>query len=173
MLFELIATVVAGFAGAGCALILNKLIGGRLPRWIMPVAAGAAMLGTAIANEYGWYARTAAGLPEGLEVAMTVEDRAIYRPWGYLFPFVSRFLAVDTANARTHASRPGQKLVDVYAFGRWSAPQSRPVMVDCAGGRRADIPPGTTIAPDGSFEGLVWRETGADDEVVATVCREG
>ena len=46
MVFELIATIVAGFAGAGVALLLNKIFGGRLPRWIMPVAAGAAMLAT-------------------------------------------------------------------------------------------------------------------------------
>jgi hypothetical protein len=171
MFFELIATFVAGFAGAGVALLLNKLVGGRLPRWIIPIAAGAAMLATTIANEYGWYGRTVGSLPSGLEVATTVENAAIYRPWAYVIPFVSRFLAVDTATMRTNDALPGQKMVEVYAFGRWAAPQSRLVMVDCDGGRRADVPPGTEVSPSGRVEGLDWRDTGADDPIVATSCR--
>ncbi|MEO1190053.1 MAG: hypothetical protein AAFW60_13380, partial [Pseudomonadota bacterium] len=69
MIFELIAVVVAGFAGAGVALLLNKVVGGRLPRWIIPIAAGLAMFATTIAHDYCWYERTAASLPDGLEVA--------------------------------------------------------------------------------------------------------
>ena len=171
MFFELIATIVAGFAGAGIALLLNKVLGGRLPRWITPVAAGMAMLATTIANEYGWYGRTAAALPAGLEVATTVENKAFYRPWTYLFPFVSRFLAVDTATMRTNEALPGQRMVEVYAFGRWTAPQSRLVMVDCAGGRRADIARGAEFGEDGSVDTLAWRDTGLDDPVVKTACR--
>ena len=172
MFFELIATIVAGFAGAGIALLLNKVVGGRLPRWITPVAAGTAMLATTIANEYVWYERTVAALPSGLEVAITVENKAFYRPWTYLFPFVSRFLAVDTATMRTNEALPGQRMVGVYAFGRWAAPQSRLVMVDCPGGRRADIARGAGFAGDGSIDALAWRDTGLDDPVVRTACGE-
>ena len=110
MLFELIAAIVAGFAGAGVILMANKLLGGRLPRWLTPAGAGLAMLAMAIVNEYGWYPRTVGGLPEGLEVATTAEDRAIYRPWTYVVPFVTRFLAVDTATMRTNDALPGQRI---------------------------------------------------------------
>lgn len=170
MLFELIATLVAGLAGAGIALLLNRLSGRRLPRWIIPVFAGGAMLAATLVNEYGWYGRTVAGLPQGMKVALAVEDDAVYRPWARVFPFVSRFLAVDTAAMRTNAGLPGQKLVDVYAFGRWSAPQRRLVAVDCDAGARADVPVGTRLGDDGKLEGLAWRAAGDADPLIATVC---
>ena len=170
MVFELIAVIVAGFAGAGATLLLNKLLGGRLPRWVMPVAAGCAMLAVTITNEYGWYARTSGALPEGLEVATTVEDRAFYRPWTYIVPFVSRFLAVDTKTIRTNAAAPGQRLVDVYAFGRWMPPRQVRVAVDCTAGRRADIADGVSFGADGSLDGADWREVGADDPILRTAC---
>lgn len=171
MFLELIASIVAGFGAAGIALLLNRVLGGRLPKWIIPVSAGAAMLATAIANEYGWYGRTVEALPEDVIVAETVEDRAIYRPWSYIFPFVSRFLAVDIATMRTNTAQPGQRMVEVYAFGRWRAPQSRLVMVNCVGGRRADMPATPSFNADGAVEGLDWRETGMDDPIVSTACR--
>lgn len=170
MVFELVAVIVAGFAGAGGALLVNKLSGGRLPRWIMPVAAGGAMLAVTIANEYGWFTRTVAGLPEGLEVAQTVEDRALYRPWTYVWPFISRFVAVDTLSARTNENVPGQRMVEIYAFARWSAPTKLTVMVDCGSARRAEIVEGVRLAEDGSLEGATWRDVGPDDPIVSTVC---
>ena len=72
---------------------------------------------------------------------------------------------------RTNEALPGQRMVEVYAFGRWTAPQSRLVMVDCAGGRRADIARGAEFGEDGSVDTLAWRDTGLDDPVVKTACR--
>jgi hypothetical protein len=171
MVFELIAVIVAGFAGAGVILLLNKLVKGRLPRWLMPAAAGAAMLAVTISNEYGWYPRTLAALPEGLEVAVTSEDRAFYRPWTFVVPFVSRFLAVDMIGVRSNAAAPGQRLVEVYAFGRWAAPQKKAVAVDCHGGRRADLTGEVSFGEAGALEGAAWRKVGTDDPIVRTVCR--
>ena len=39
MFIELIAVIFAGLACAGMAMLLNRVTGGRLPRWIVPVAA--------------------------------------------------------------------------------------------------------------------------------------
>jgi hypothetical protein len=173
MLFELIAVIVAGFAGAGLALLLGRILRGRLPKWVMPVAAGAAMLAVTISNEYGWYPRTAQGLPEGLEVAMTVEDTAPYRPWTYAKPFVSRFLAVDRNSARTNDAQPGVVLADVYAFARWTPPSRVTVAVDCAAGRRAEITGGASFGADGTLLDIPWRDVGAEDEILAAFCDAG
>ena len=170
MLFELIATLVAGFAGAGVGLLLVRISGGRLPKWLVPVAAGAAMLTATIVSEYGWYGRTRAALPEGMEVAMTVNDDAIYRPWARIVPFVSRFLAVDLPSLRTNDALPGQRLVDIYAFGRWTAPQRQLIAADCETGARANVPPGAQIAADGRIEGLDWHRPEAGDPILALVC---
>ena len=109
MFLELIATFIAGFAGAGAVMLINRILGGRLPRWLTPVAAGGAMLAATIANEYGWYECTVETMPEGMEVATAVEERAFYRPWTYLVPYTSRFIAVDTASVRTNDALPGQR----------------------------------------------------------------
>lgn len=172
MLFELIAVIVAGFAGAGVALLVNRVSGGRLPRWVTPVAAGAAMLAVTITNEYGWYPRTVQTLPEGLSVVMPVEDRAIYRPWTYAWPFVSRFLAVDGQSVRTNPEQPGLRLADVYAFARWTAPNRLTVVVDCDGARRAEIVEGASFGEDGAPEGVTWRDVGENDEILTAVCGE-
>lgn len=163
MFIEIIGVFVAGFAGAGIALVLGKLSGGRLPRWSMPIGAGAAMLLAAIALEYSWYDRTADGLPDGMRVAETVTSQAAWRPWTYAFPMTDRFVAVDYATAQTNTQNPDLYLADLYFFGRWRPVTSVEVMIDCAEGRRADPALGDGSPP-------VWRAVGADDAIVATLC---
>ncbi|MEM6666181.1 MAG: hypothetical protein AAF638_07230 [Pseudomonadota bacterium] len=170
MFFELIATFVAGIAGAGVAMLARKLTGGRLARWIVPVAAGATMLGVTIANEYSWYDRTSAVLPNGIEVALSVEETVFYRPWTYLRPFVTRFVAVDLASMRTNDAFPDQRIVNVILYGRWTQTKTFGVIFDCEKGRRADMVESVDFADDGAVEGVVWLETGFDDPVVKTAC---
>lgn len=165
MFLELIAVFVAGFVGAGIMLILSWLSGRRLPRWIVPLGAGAAMLIAGIASEYSWYGRTTAALPDGLVVADTVESRAIWRPWTYLFALTHRFVAVDTASPLANADTEGLYLVNLYFYGRWRPNQIVQVMVDCVDMRRAD-----PVLGDGSPP--LWRDVGATDPIVQTVCAE-
>lgn len=163
MFIELLAVFCAGFAGAGVALALGLLSRGRLPKWAMPVAAGGAMIAAAIALEYSWYNRTAEAMPDGLAVAQTVESRAAWRPWTYAVPLIDRFVAVDTAALRTNTDNPALHLTELYFFGRWRPVTAVEVMVDCATGRRAD-----PVMGDGSEP--LWRDVGAEDPIVATVC---
>ncbi|MCB1330902.1 MAG: hypothetical protein KDK28_16320 [Maritimibacter sp.] len=170
MFWELIATIVAGVAAAGVVLALGKLLRGRLPKWLMPVAAGAAMIAMAIYNEYGWFPRTQAGFPEGLTIVETVESRAWYRPWTYVTPFVERFVAVDTVTVRSHAAQPDQRLADVYLFGRWAPVHKLPVLADCAGWRRAALADGIGFEDDGSVTGADWVRPPEDDAILTALC---
>ncbi|MBV2358147.1 hypothetical protein KUH32_00025 [Thalassococcus sp. CAU 1522] len=165
MLFELIGVFVAGFAGAGAMMLLLRLTRNRLPRWLIPVGAGAAMLAATISSEYSWYSRTSAALPDGLVVAQSIADSAPWRPWTYAVPMVDRFVAVDLDHLRPNSQTEGLFLADLYFFGRWKPVQSVEVMVDCAGLRRADPALGDGSEP-------VWRDVGGDDPVVAAVCAE-
>lgn len=173
MFFELIATFTVGFGVAGIAMLVRRLSRGALPRWLTPVAAGLAMIAFTIWSEYSWYGRTVAGLPEGVEVATAVSDRQVYRPWTYLFPLTDRFIAVDTAGARTNPELPGQKLVDVYVMGRWSPNQRLSVVVDCETGRRAELVEGVEMDASGRLPDAAWRSVEADDPLVATACGPG
>lgn len=170
MFLELIATLVAGIAAAGVVFLVNKLAGGRLPRWLMPVAAGATMIAATIASEYGWFSRTKANLPERLSVVETVESTAFYRPWTYLFPFVDRFAAIDRGSISTHEKQPGRKLADTYYFGRWSPVRKLPVLADCVTFERAALTDTVTLESDGDIGGADWIKAGKDDPIVAAIC---
>ncbi|WP_424940684.1 hypothetical protein [Aliiroseovarius sp. S253] len=171
MFYEMVATLVSGFAGAGVVLLLNKISGGRLPKWAMPVGAGLAMIITTIANEYAWYERTRATLPEGMEVVQTVENKAMYRPWTYVKPFTERFIALDEASLRTHEARPAMRLVDVYFFGRWSAPEKMVMLTDCDAGKRAPLIDGVSFDADGEISGVDWFAPGEGDSLVTAICK--
>ena len=173
MFLELIATFVAGIAGAGVVLLINRLLGGRLPKWLVPIAAGAMMLLTTITSEYGWYANTVEGLPEGFDVAQTIENKALYRPWTYVWPFVERFVAVDTATIRMHSEKPGMKLAETYFFGRWSPVNKVPVMADCVGNRRAALVDAVTFEEGGELSGVEWVTPPGRDPILSSICGDG
>lgn len=173
MFLELIGVIVAGVSAAILVFALSRAFGGGWPRWLMPVAAGLAMLAATISLEYGWFARTSGNLPEGLVVAEIVESRALYRPWTYAFPFVTRFAAVDAASLRTHPAVPGQLIADVYFYGRWSPLNRVSVLFDCEGRRRAPLVEGVTFAEDGTISGPGWARVPEDDPLLATACAVG
>ena len=171
MVFELIAAIVAAFAGAGLALAARWISGGRLPGWLVPVAAGAAMLAFAIWSEYTWYSRTVAELPPTWEVVRTNEARALYRPWSYAVPLTDRFAALDLASLRTNPEAPEQRAADLYFFGRWSRPTLRPVLIDCAEGRFAPLS-GAEADATGTVRSADWEDLAQDDPLRTVTCRE-
>ncbi|MCL6285000.1 hypothetical protein M3P21_15825 [Ruegeria sp. 2012CJ41-6] len=170
MFLELIATVFAGIATAGLVMLLNRMLAGRLPKWLAPVGAGLAMIAVTISSEYSWYTRTAAALPEDVEVIETVDSRAIYRPWTYVAPYVDRFAALDRASVRTNPTLPDQRLADLYFFGRWAAVSKLPVLVDCAGSRRANLVDGAEFGDDGTVLDADWVATDDGDAVIRALC---
>lgn len=170
MFVELIATVFAGIACAGVALLLNMVTGRRLPKWVMPVAAGLGMIGMTISNEYTWFDRTAERLPDGVNIAMTVKEQSWMRPWTQVWPYTKRFVAADTATTRTHADLPDQRLTDLYFFGRWSPVTQAPMLFDCAAARSAVLIDGASFGEDGTVENAEWETMPADDPILKLVC---
>ncbi len=170
MFLELIGTIFAGFAFAGIVLVLNKLTGGRLPRWATPVAAGLGMIGMTIASEYSWYDRTRETLPESVSIIQEVESRAIYRPWTYAVPFVDRFAAIDTDSVRKNEQVPDERLVELYFFGRWAPVSKVPVVVNCAENLRANLADGAEFGDDGRVLNADWIKAGTGDPIIEATC---
>jgi len=170
MFVELIATVFAGIACAGVVMLLNITTGRRLPKWIMPIAAGAGMIGMTISNEYTWFDRTAERLPEGVEIALKVDEEGWMRPWTKIWPYTKRFSAVDTGTARRNENLPDQRLADVYFFGRWSPISQAPMLFDCATPRSALLIDGADFGPDGAVANADWHAVPADDPILKLVC---
>lgn len=170
MFVELIATVFASIACAGVALLLNMVTGRRLPKWVMPVAAGLGMIGMTVSNEYTWFDRTAERLPEGVDIAMTVQEQGWMRPWTQVWPYTKRFVAVDTATARTNDALPDQRLTDLYFFGRWSPVTQAPMLFDCAGARSAVLIDGASFGENGTVEDAEWEAMPTGDPILKMVC---
>lgn len=170
MFVELIATVFAGIACAGVAMLLNITTGRRLPRWLTPVAAGLGMIGMTISNEYTWFDRTAERLPEGVEIALTVDEQSWFRPWTQIWPYTKRFVAVDTGTARSNENLPDQRLADLYFFGRWSPVNQAPMLFDCAAAKSALLIDGAAFADDGTITNADWQAMPPDDPILRLIC---
>ncbi|MBC7156781.1 MAG: hypothetical protein H5U20_04605 [Rhodobacteraceae bacterium] len=173
MFYEFVATIVAGFGVAGLVILANRLLRGRLPRWLMPVAAGLAMIAFTIWAEYNWLDRVRAGLPEGVTIVAESRERMAYRPWTYLWPLTLRAVAVDTRRLRKNPAQPDLRMVPVVALGRWKAGIEINSVVDCAAGQRADMVEGVSIAEDGSLTGATWYALPEGDRLLRAVCGEG
>ncbi|WP_136442547.1 hypothetical protein [Pacificoceanicola onchidii] len=163
MFLELITVFVAGFAGAGMTMLLNKTSGGRLPKWVIPVGAGAAMILATISLEYSWYDRTRAALPDGTKVLSTDAGGAAWRPWTYMVPMVDRFWSVDPGSMLTNQDNPERHIARVVRHGRWAKPEARVVAVDCA----------QQVWAEGQGDAPSWQEDSDVFPIVATVCAEG
>ncbi|EBA17592.1 hypothetical protein RSK20926_17677 [Roseobacter sp. SK209-2-6] len=173
MFLELIAVIFAGIALAGLVMLLNKVTGGRLPRWSAPVAAGLGMIAATIFSEYGWYQRNAQALPEGFVVVEKVENQSLYRPWTYLVPYYDRFAAIDTFNLQEHRSHPGTKLTTLYFFGRWAPVNQVQAAMDCQEWRRALITVEADFTTDGAIKGVDWIQGEEEDSLLKAACQEG
>ncbi|CAM5224284.1 hypothetical protein ALON55S_01165 [Alishewanella longhuensis] len=84
---------------ANIVLPLRALTLKKLPNWIIPVFAGAGMLGFQIYSEYNWFDHQRSLLPPGVEVVRTAKESSGWRPWSYLYPQTMRFIAADVKNA--------------------------------------------------------------------------
>lgn len=171
MLLEFVAIIAAGFGLAGIALMLNVVVGRRLPGWLFPAAAGVGMLAMAIWLEYSWLDRATASFPEEVEIVSTNQLRVWYRPWTYVVPQVNRLIAVDHRFERRNPNLPEHVLTQVLLIGRWTPSRQFGVVLDCTGGRRADLIDQVVFADDGNLDGARWLQLAPDDPLLQAACR--
>lgn len=172
MLLDLVATVTAGAGLAGVAMLARQLPRrGEGSRWLVPVAAGAGMLLFSAWNEYSWFARTTAALPAGVAILSAPADRSGLRPWTYLVPVTTRFLAMDRAGVAVSAADAAIRRAEVMIVERWVGTRRLPLAFDCRSGRQALLVEGTALAPDGTLSGASgWGAAPPDDPAQAAAC---
>ena len=174
MALELFAALAAAFCLGGVALILRKITGQRLPRWIVPVAAGLGMIGFTVWNEYTWFPRATAGLPDGVVVTVANADSAVWRPWTYVVPVTTRFAALDLRAPLRNDAQPGRVMVPMVLVQRWVPSVTTSVVFDCTTARRADLMPGgARLGADGAVIGATWLQLAPDDPILTTACDGG
>lgn len=172
MAFELIAAIVGAVGMAGIALALRKMSRGRLPKWIVPAFAALGLIGVTVALEYGWFARVSAELPEGVEVVWQEEGASPVRPWTYLAPLVTSFVALDARGVAVHPDVATLRIARIYSFARWQPPAEALMVFDCAAGRRVLLTEGVEITADGTLTGAEWSVPAEGDQMQQAACRE-
>lgn len=138
MIWQLIATIVAGFGAAGIALLMIKLSGNRLPRYLTPLFAGAGMLSFLIYSEYQWFSHQQSLLPDHVKVVQTVEETTWWRPWSYFLPQTTRFMAADFSSISRNSENPAVLMIDIYLFAERSPAVAVKQLVHCGWQKRKD-----------------------------------
>ncbi|HOV04762.1 MAG TPA: hypothetical protein PLJ34_03025 [Hyphomicrobiales bacterium] len=170
MLMNLIITFLIGVGVVGTLHGIFRILGRKAPRWLLPAAAGLAMIGYQVWNEYTWFSRTTALLPETIVVGQAYAQPSVFKPWSYLIASTDRFSAIDRAKVRRNPNAPGYVLAEVLLVSQLAETVTTLQIFDCEMPRRADIAASTTFGEDGLPTNPEWIELAADDPLRAIAC---
>ncbi|PPK51202.1 hypothetical protein [Marinobacter persicus] len=166
MFWNLLATVICGLGAAGFALGIRAITAKRAPKWLIPVFAGLGMLGYLVYSEYTWFEHKKSLLPEEAVVVSTEEEGVYFRPWTFIFPYVTAFSAVDVNGINPVPNSEGVKQFVLYRFEQTftDSVSHRPHLLNCQ--TRELVP----LSPDGkpNVDSLKVISTG--DSLYKTVC---
>jgi len=174
MILEFIAALTSGIALMGVLMLVDRLTGQRMGRWVFPAAVGLGMLAYSVWSEYSWASRVIA--PDGHYVEVTRNQSGVwYRPWTYLWPQVNRIIALDRRFQRTHPDQPHLVQIRVVRLERWLPESAFLAVFDCDEGALAPMVDGVELMADGTVAGADWVPMPADDPMLRGACalREG
>ena len=166
MFWTFVATIVCGLGAAGIAMGIRAATAKRAPRWIIPVFAGAGMLGYLVYGEYSWYDHKRSLLPEEAVVVATEQEKIFFRPWTFVFPYVTAFSTVDTSDFRRDTSDDDIVRFTLYRFEQTvtDAVSHRAHLIHCQS--RELVPLGSDGVPRVDNMKLLT----ANDPLYRTVC---
>lgn len=172
-IINLLGPIVAGIAIAGVLLFMQRVLRIPVPGWLIPVFAAVTIFGLHVSNEYSWYDRHTALLPEEISVIKPSGVSNWYEPWTFIHPRIDRFLALDAGRVRVNPDLPGFVMAPVILVKRYQATLEINQLADCEGKRLADMPANASFGESGMPEGLTWRDTSDDDAVLKALCEAG
>lgn len=158
---ELLGVIAVGVGAAAliyAGMHLMRTLGLAPARWLMPAGIGLSMVTYAIWNDYAWYDRAVARLPEGARILLVGRDSQPWAPWTYLSPVEVRFAALDPAGISDTAE--GTRQAAIMLVDRRGPILVVPQEFDCAKGM---------VRPARGE----WSPAGSSDPAWAIVCGEG
>lgn len=96
-LLGVIAVAVGAFAVLYAGMHSARKMGLNPPPWLLTGGIGLAMVSYSVWNDYAWFDRAQAALPQGSTVLIVGRDSHAWAPWTYLAPVEVRFAALDPA----------------------------------------------------------------------------
>lgn len=168
----LVGAVVLAAGIVGTVLPIFKALRLRPPKGLLPLIAGASILGFHIMIEYTWFDRNVAELPDSLVVARTIHDREWWQPWTYIVPKIDRYVAFDAETMRI-GGIDGDMAASVFYFvARYNPTLTVRQLYDCTQPRRIDLVGTAPFAEDGAPLEDDWMPIDANDPLRAALCRE-
>jgi hypothetical protein len=172
MYLILIGAVLVAISAAAIFSLGFRLLGRPVPKGILPVVAGVALATFVVWNDYSWFDRTAAELPEQVVILDTYSYSGAWQPWTYLVPRINRFTALNRDAVRRNANLPGMVMADLLLVARYEPVRTATQMIDCAGARRADVTNSTRFGDDGMPENVAWIELEPAHPILQAVCQD-
>lgn len=167
----LVGAVVLAIGVVGIVLMICKVLRLKPPKGLLPLVAGAAILGFHIMIEYTWFDRNVTELPDSIVVAQRITDSEWWQPWTFVVPKIDQYIAFDSDALRT-GGPDGQMAAAVFYFvARYNPTLVVRQVYDCATPRRIDLAGQRPFAEDGSPVESDWIEIAADDPLRASLCR--
>ena len=168
MIWEFVATLSAGIGAAGIMMMIRLFIK-KLPKWLVPAAAGLGMIGFQVHSEYTWFDHTRSLLPKSAVVVAEVSESAFYRPWSYVKPQVLKFVAIDSAKT-VPVGESGQILqTNLYFFERRMSAQPWPILINCQTRLQANAPQQNNGEPL-SIDAEAWSKTDYSEKIAQAIC---
>ena len=117
MLWTLLAIGVAGLGAAGVAMLLRKLTGNRLPKWIIPAFGGLGMLSYQVYYEYSWFEHQLQRQPAESVMVSSESGEVFWRPWTFFWPMTTAFTVLDSKSLlQDDASGSNVAAFNLYRF---------------------------------------------------------
>ena len=170
MFWSLLTALIAGFAGAGIGLLLRSLTRKRLPKGVIPICAGLAMLAATVGTEYGWYPNVLRTMAPDTIVISERQQQTWYQPWTFIQPWVRGFISYSPTEVIETAEGSGILVVQLRRQERWQPQMVLPNLVDCDLGRRAEIRADTEFSDAGVPVNAPWIDVAEGDPILTSVC---
>lgn len=170
MLFNLIGTFVIGIAAAGTIMLIYRVSGRQAPGWLMPAAAGVAMLSFHLWNEYTWFDRTSKALPGQVTVAKRYAYQSVLQPWTLVAPRINRFTAVDRSSIRRNEQAPGYVMAEILLVARLDQTAKVTQIYNCDEALRTDVNASSSVDERGLPLDADWIASEIDDSLFQIVC---
>lgn len=173
MVMSLVSVFALGLAIAAFIFATFKTLRRKPPKYLIPVAAGGGMLVFGIYNEYSWFYRYSADLPDSIEVVETFSVSKVWQPWTYVVPRINSFLALDHDKTRRHEKYPQYRSVHAFQVSRDKP--DMPVylaLLDCDKARLIPLANDVALDAEGLPVGVQWNSVQEADKLFAAACRK-
>ena len=168
MIWEFVATISAGLGAAGIMMMIRLFVK-KLPKWLVPAAAGLGMIGFQVYSEYTWFDHTRSLLPASAMVVAEVPESTFYKPWSYVKPQVLKFVAIDSTKTAS-VGENGQVLqTNLYFFERRMSAQTWPILINCQTRLQANAPQQNNGEPL-SIDADAWSKTDYSEKIAQAIC---